>query len=127
MNKIILRNPIPINGKEVKELTYDTSKITSDQFCEIEIARIQKSNGTSNVNPIEFDHVFHFYLACAAVIAVNPEIDLKDLERLKGWDMIQMTRIGQGFTLTGSGGSAESGSVDASATTQEPSEPQSAS
>ena len=120
MNKLELRNPILINGVEVKELTYDTSKISSDQFCAIEVARMEKSNGRANVNPVEFDHIFHFYLGCAAVIAVNPHIDLKDLERLTGWDLIQLTRIGQNFTLSGSGASMGSGSETVSATTQEP-------
>ena len=120
MNKLELRNPILINGVEVKELTYDTSKISSDQFCAIEVARMEKSNWRANVNPVEFDHIFHFYLGCAAVIAVNPHIDLKDLERLTGWDLIQLTRIGQNFTLSGSGASMESGSETVSGTTQEP-------
>ena len=120
MNKLELRNPILINGVEVKELTYDTSKISSEQFSAIEVARMEKSNGRANVNPVEFDHIFHFYLGCAAVIAVNPHIDLKDLERLTGWDLIQLTRIGQNFTLSGSGASMGSGSETVSATTQEP-------
>lgn len=127
MNKIELRNPIMINGVEVKELSYNTGKISSDQFCAIDIARMEKSGGRANVSPVEFDHVFHFYLGCAAVIAVNPHIDIKDLERVTGWDIIQLTRIGQNFTLAGAGGSTESDSGAVSETTQEPLAPQSES
>lgn len=127
MNTLKLQNPIKINGKEVNELTYDTSKITPAQFCEAEMLKTEASGRQPNMQPTEFDHSFHMYLGFMAVIAVNPNIDVKDLERLRGFDMIALARIGQNFTLVGAGGSAESGSDASSETTQEPSEPQSES
>lgn len=38
-----------------------------------------------------------------AVIAVNPEIDISDLERIKGFDVLALTDIGMLFTYRRSG------------------------
>lgn len=124
MNTLKLQNPIPINGKEVSELTYDTSKITPAQYCEAEMMKTEATGRQPNMQPAEFDHSFHMYLGFMAVIAVNPEIDVRDLERLRGFDMIMMARIGQNFTLVGAGGSTANDSDDSLEITQEPLEPQ---
>lgn len=127
MNTLKLQNPIKINGKTVTKLTYDTSKITAAQFCEAERLKVAASGSQPNMQPIEFDHSFHLYLGFMAVIAVNPDIDVTDLERVSGFDAMQLARVGQNFTLVGAGGSTESDSGASSETTQEPSEPQSES
>ncbi len=107
MNKIELRQPIMINGKEVKELTYDTAQITVRQFCEAETYSFTAGGNKPKITTHEFDHGLHIYLGMYAVIAVNPEIDITDLERIKGFDLIKLANIGRNFTLTGAGGSLE--------------------
>lgn len=100
MKKIELINPIMINGKEVKELTYDPEKITADMFC---LADAYAKSKCTEVNTIslgsaELDNGLHVYIGYFAVIAVNPEIDIKDLERLRGYDIIKIMKIGRNFT-----------------------------
>lgn len=122
MNKITLKTPIMIDGKEVKELTYDTAQITAGQFCEAEAYKFVASGNKPTLTTYEFDSGLHLYLGMMAVIAVNPGIDVKDLERIKGWDMIQLVRIGRNFILTGAGEDSGPETFEsASETTPEPS------
>ena len=103
MEKLTLQNPITINGKKVKTLTYDTGD------CEL-------------------DYSLHAYLAMMAIVAVNSDIDVSDLERISGPDVMELMRIGRNFTTARSAAqSEESGSESSSETTLEPSTPQSAS
>lgn len=124
MNKIELQQPLMINGKEVKELTYDTAQITVGQFCEAETYSYEAGNNRPKLTTHEFDHGLHVYLGMMAVIAVNPHIDVRDLERVKGFDMIKLANIGRNFILTGAGGNyGQSTSGDTLGTTPEPSIP----
>ena len=121
MNKIILRQSLKINGKEVKELTYDTAAITAEQFCAADSLKFEASGRRPNLTTYEFDNGLHLYLGMMAIIAKNPEIDVTDLERVKGFDMIQIAKVGRNFILTGAGeDSDQSKSADTSETTQEP-------
>lgn len=102
MNKIILQTPILINGIEVTELTYDAREITSLQYSEACAA----SGDMSKTKAFAFkmrqnDYALHMYLGFMAIIAVNPQIDIKDLERIKGLDILQIADIGFSF-ITGS-------------------------
>ena len=110
MNKIVLNKPIMINGKEVKELTYDTAEITAGQFCEAEADRFAASGNKPNLTTYEFDHGLHLYLGMMAIIAVNPQIDVKDLERIKGFDMVKLAQIGRNFIMTGAGSESDQNS-----------------
>lgn len=97
-NTLILDNPITINGKEVKELTYDPQEITAEHFniaC-AKSAAIDKTR-TMTLKLKENDHALHLYLGMMAVIAVNPDIDVTDLERVKGFDVLDLTNIGAFF------------------------------
>lgn len=124
MNKLVLQKPLMINGKEVKELTYNTAEITAGQFCEAEGYKYQSSGNKPGLTTQEFDNALHLYLGMMAIIAINPEIDVKDLERIKGWDMVQVARIGRNFILTGAGGDSDpETSGDTSETTPEPTTP----
>lgn len=98
-NTLVLDNPILINGKEVKELTYDPMEITAEHFniaCAKAAALDKTKSFTFKFK--ENDHALHMYLGLMSVIAVNPGIDLSDLERLKGFDVINLTTIGMLFT-----------------------------
>lgn len=110
MNSITLNHPIMINGQEITELTFDTAKITVGQFCEAEAYHFAASNNKPTLTTYEFDHGLHLYLGMMAVIAVNPQIDITDLERVKGYDVVQLARIGRNFILTGAGENSDQSS-----------------
>ena len=99
-NTLVLDNPIQINGQQVKELTYDPQEITAEQFS-IACAKSSALDKTRSVSLKlkENDHALHLYLGMMAVIAVNPDIDVSDLERMKGFDILSLTNIGAFFTL----------------------------
>nr|DAF27777.1 MAG TPA: tail assembly chaperone protein [Caudoviricetes sp.] len=121
MNKITLNQPLMINGQEVKELTYDTSQITAGQFCEAEVYKFAAGGNKPVFTTYEFDHSLHLYIGMMAIIAKNPHIDIKDLERVKGYDMIKIATVGRNFILTGAGeNSDQNSSGDTSETMQEP-------
>mgnify|MGYP001514254083 FL=1 len=98
-NTIKLDNPVQINGKSYNELTYDISEITAQAFAEAD-ARKLSASGSKNGNAAgaaELDYGLHLYLGFAAIIAVNPEIDISDLERVRGYDVMKIMRIGRDF------------------------------
>ena len=99
-NTLVLDNPILINGKEVKELTYDPQEITAEHFniaCAKSAALDRTKNFTFKFK--ENDYALHLYLGMMAIIAVNPDIDVTDLERIKGFDVLGLTNIGGFFIL----------------------------
>ena len=100
MEKLKLLHPIKINGKEVKELTYDANEITSEAFIAAE-ARKFRAAGRQGVTAgaLEMDYSMHRQLGFAAIVAVNPEIDYNDLSRLKGADVAAVVRIGRNFIM----------------------------
>ena len=120
MNKFKLSEPLMINGQKVTELSYDVNEITAGQFCEAEALRFAAAGNKTSLTVCEFDHGFHLYLGMMAIIAVMPHVDVLDLERLKGRDMVQVMKIGQNFILAGAGTSSEENSSgDLLETTQE--------
>ncbi|MEL4106845.1 hypothetical protein AAFA46_08435 [Oscillospiraceae bacterium WX1] len=102
---IKLNKSIIINGKEVKELTYDTSEITAIDFVTAESKRKAAAGikNTSIAPAAEFDFGLHIYLGFAAITAVNHEIDLSDLERIKGHDIVSVMAVGRNFILKSEG------------------------
>lgn len=118
-----LDEPVLIDGKEVSELTYDPMEITAAQFSEacVRSSAINKSKSFS-FKMRENDYALHLYLGMFAVIAVNPSIDISDLERIKGFDVLKLTDIGMLFTYRRSGAtSEENNSEKPSGNTAEPS------
>ncbi len=83
--KITLRKPIEINGRKVTELTYDAEEITNDMFLQAcaQSAELSKTK-TISLKVRENDYALHLYLGYMAIIAVNPDIDIMDLQRIKG-------------------------------------------
>ncbi len=122
-----LKNPIEINGKKVAELSYDTDAITATHFAEAD-ARKMRASGAKGGNlsgAVELDYSFHLYLGFAAIVSVNPEIDVADLERLKGYDVMEVMKVGRNFIMKPGEASPADGSAEQSETTPEPSTPQS--
>lgn len=130
MEKLTLQNPITINGKKVKTLAYDTDAITVGMFADAEARKLRATSnkGGGSAGACELDYSLHAYLAMMAIVAVNSDIDVSDLERISGPDVMELMRIGRNFTTARSAAqSEESGSESSSETTLEPSAPQSAS
>ena len=118
---IELENSIPVNGKNVTELQYDTVGITGQLFCEADAKR-RIAAGTKNVSiapAAEFDYGLHLYLGFAACIAAAPEMDFADLERVHGADLVDIMAVGRNFILK-SEGSAQSNSDEATEVTVAP-------
>lgn len=118
---IKLKTPITVNGQQVTELTYDTEEITADLFSAADAHR-RIAAGVKNVTIVptaELDFPLHPYLGYAAIIAVNPQYDFSDLERVKGKDMLKIMEIGRNFILQ-SEGSGQSTSDEPSEITAEP-------
>ena len=96
-----LKNPIKIDGNEVKEVTYDSNEINGILFATAEAKR-KTAAGMNNVSislSAEFDVGLHLYLGYAAIIAVNPDYDFSDVERIKGRDTVEIMAIGRNFML----------------------------
>lgn len=123
---IKLFNPIQINGKLVKELTYDTNEITAAAFAQADSSKLAMTNRRGNLaGAVEIDYALHVYLGFAAITAINSEIDTSDLERIKGHDVINIMRIGRDFIAERSAApSSPELSEDVSETTPELSAPQ---
>lgn len=124
-----LKNSIKINGVDVAEMSYDTNEITTQLFAEAESRRkvAAGTNGARTIVPAaEFDFGLHLYLGVAAIVAVNPQYDFNDLERLHGRDVVEVMKIGRNFILK-SESSKENNSDEQSETTPGPSTPASPS
>lgn len=124
---IELKKAIMINDKKVQKLKYDTDEITSELFAEAESKKM-KASGSKGGNlsgAMELDYCLHLYLGFASIIAVNGDYAFEDLERVKGPDLIQITKVGRNF-LIASGASADDNSDEQSETTPDASTPQSA-
>lgn len=122
-----LRHPIDIDGKKVKALTYDSEEITAALFAEADTLK-KKAAGISNMSispAIEFDFGLHLYIGFAAIIAVNPEYDFTDLERIKGSDIRDVMNVGRRFFIASAEDGQPNSSANASETTAEPTTPES--
>ena len=128
MEKLKLGTPLTVNGKKLNELTYDTNEITVALFAEAEARKLKATTAKAGglAGAAEMDYSMHLYLGMMAIIAVNPEIDISDLERISGSDVMALMRIGRNFTTSRSEAHSEENSFgEQSETTPEPSTPQS--
>ena len=126
MDSIKLKNPIQINSKEVNELTFDVNEITPAGFAEAEYrkTRANGSKGAPSSAAVELDYSLHLYLGFAAILAVNPEYDFNDLERIKGADVMEVMKVGRNFIIASAGKSTDDASESASETTPESTTPE---
>lgn len=127
-NILTLDNPLKVNGRDYTELNYDTNEITAQMFAEADANKMRASGskGGNLAGAVELDYGLHLYLGFAAIISVNPEIALEDLERIKGFDVMKIMRIGRDFITGKSGETSEpDSSGEPSETMPEPSTPQS--
>ena len=122
-----LKNPVMINGKPVDTLNYDTNEITAAAFAQADSNKLAQQQHKGNMaGAVELDFALHIYLGFAAITAISPEIDMSDLERIKGPDVMEMMKIGRNFiTERSEETSSPELSEDVSETIQEPFTPQS--
>lgn len=121
MKELKLRNPIKIDGKEVAVLTHDANEIDGILFATAE-AKKKAAAGMKNTTlspAVEFDFSLHLYLGYAAIIAVNPDYDFSDLERIKGFDTMDIMEIGRNFIFKSEEKQQASGSDEHTETTPE--------
>lgn len=98
MDRLVLRKPIMIDGKEVSELTYDAEEITPEMWAQAAGTATKRAAGITGPS-MELDNVFHLYLGFYAIIAVNKRYALEDLERIRGRDLYAVASIGRNFTI----------------------------
>lgn len=116
---IELQNHIKIDGKSIKQLTYDTNEITPELFAEAEAKKQAAGRASANRSgAMELDYPLHLYLGIAAVIAVNPSYTFEDVARMKGRDVVTTMVIGRNFIMKPDA-SQEEDSEEQSGITQE--------
>ena len=121
-NVLKLKNPIMINGAPVSELTYDANEIDGILFATAESKRKAAGSGSklASITPAaEFDFSLHLYLGFAAIVAVNPQYDFSDVERIKGRDVVEVMAIGRNFMLKSGEESPQNDSEKPTETTPE--------
>ena len=123
--KLALKNPIKIDGKEVKEVTYDSNEIDGILFATAESKRKTAAGmkNTSITPAAEFDFGLHLYLGFAAIVAMNPSYDFSDVERIKGRDIVEVMAIGRNFMLASEQEQPQSDSGEPTETTPESTTP----
>lgn len=96
---ILLKKAILVDGKERKQFKYDDSKITSDQFLEADLRSHEKAAelGKINLQVAELDNSFQMYLGMMAILAEEPTLDIADLQRIGGPDIMELLKIGRNF------------------------------
>lgn len=118
---IVLSKAVLINGKEVKEMTYDTDEIDGALYAQAEAHKMKASRSKSGnmAGAVELDYSLHLYIGFAAVIAINPDYTFEDMERIKGKSLRAFSKIGRSFFLASVGSEADS-SDEQSEITPEP-------
>lgn len=99
--KFTLFKPLLVNGSEKKELTYDFEEIGINEFKQAGVlaSSIPGVGMADNIKQMENDFNYHLYIGFAAICAVNKDVTMRDLERLKGLDLNQIQEKGRNFTL----------------------------
>lgn len=120
MQTIQLKRPVTIDGKQVKSIDLDFDALTNDQYIAAEGKAKAKRGVEGTAFSAELDYAFQLYLAYYAAIAADPKLDISDLERITGRDIVSFQREGRDFLLESEAEetvSPESSSDDASAGT----------
>lgn len=124
MDTIKLRQPLKVNGKDLNDLKLDFDAISSDGFIRAAaLTNAKRANEGASSALAEFDYGFHLYLAFEAACAADQSVDIADLERITGYDLVQLMQAGRFFTLGADGDSTASGSDGQSESTATSSAP----
>lgn len=119
METIKLKTPLKVNGKDLTELKCDMDGVTVEGFIRAEaLSNAKRENRGMSAPMTEVDYGFHLYLGFEGIMAADPSIDISDLERIKGGDIVKIMQAGRFFAIgADSGDSGESGSEAASENT----------
>lgn len=94
---IKLSNPIKVDGKEIKEIPFDTSVFEADDL-ERANKMVMKINDGGTVQ--ETDYNYHFIIAKIIVEKSSEgKISVEDLQRIKGRDLFTLQGKGRDFLL----------------------------
>lgn len=93
-NILKLSKPIMINGKEVKELTYDFDNMTAKD--KINVGKKIKKDGVP-ISVEEIDSDYHLYLFAAAVTKADPSISYADVLRMNAKDGCKGAALARDF------------------------------
>ena len=97
MNKVILSYPLTINGVEIKELEYDFSTFTVDDYLKAVSSKRPGKPGdiAMQIN----DYALHHSLGVAVILNSNKEKgwSAEDFDRLRGNDIWKISEVGLSF------------------------------
>ena len=101
IEKITLRKPLLINGEYRKELTYDIDELDINRITKAEglKAKIGGQDTVGTISIAQTDYALHICIGMHAIMAVNSDIEVEDLQRLKGYDLTKLAAIGQRFFI----------------------------
>ena len=118
MGKEVLKlsSPIKVNGVEIKELAYDIDALGPGDIMQADKNRMKVTNGLVSQTVAELDPTLHLYVGLQAIIKLNPNVDISDLNNLGGKDTYKVMKIGRSFFRDAS-------SADESTTSEEQSAP----
>lgn len=95
---IKLQYPIKVDGKEVKELPFDTSTFGLSELTRANNMAAKQSAGIMTAQETDFN--YHFAVACIVVEKSSEnKISVEDLRRLKGSDLFNLQGKGRDFLL----------------------------
>jgi len=67
--------------------------------AEAEKAKILGKNAVAGIKVAQTDLLLHLHLGFQAIMICQPEIDIEDLKRIKGYDLTQIAGIGTRFFI----------------------------
>lgn len=101
MEKVTLSKGILVNGQEMKELTLDFDSVTTEDFCSAAGEASVKAAEAGGVSVgSEFDAGFHLAIALRAACRGTKGLDLLDVKRITGKDVLKLARAGRVFCFS---------------------------
>lgn len=96
-----LSRPLLVNGTSRTELTYDIEELNVNHITRAEglKAKIGGKDLVGAITIAQADYSLHICIGMMAIIAVNPDIAVEDLQRLKGYDITKLANIGASFFI----------------------------
>jgi len=92
-----LKNPIMINGEEVKEINYDFNALTLQDMINAE--KYLTDEGCVTITTEELNMSWHSMLFCYMASKVNKGTSPHDYLRLSGRDAIRARELAKNFLL----------------------------
>lgn len=100
--EIKLARPLKINGSDVQILQCDFDKLTTQDFMAASAESAAQAAAAGGVSlGAEFDPGFHVALCIRAIARTMPAVDILDIKRITGADILQLQRAGRTFCLGG--------------------------